>query len=304
MSRPRRRPRGRLRTAIALGGVLAFSAPGPPRVAAAACTPSATRLCLLGGRFAATLAWDDGSGSKPALVAEPRTDGITSASGLFRFYESDPSNWEVLVKMVDGCRTNGRFWVLVSASTGFGWRLEVVDQETTLGRAWFHPLDGRASGVADFEAFRGCPPQGRPPSVRYRNDLVCGTESFVSTLSATAGPAWQSTSGVPSAAQDVAAPAIGPFVETNPSPCGGTTYAGSFPLSTDRRWLLLQTLDDATGGRVLKIFDEGSDRDPSPGSAGAAGTSGDDAAPSAAASAVEVGSIDAGSTAPGLRAIR
>ncbi len=301
MSCPRRGRLGRLRTAIALGWALAALA---PTRAAAACTPSATRLCLLGGRFAATLTWDDGSGWKTALVAEPRADGGSSASGLFRFYESDPSNWEVLVKMVDGCRTNGRFWVLVSASTGFGWRLEVVDQETTLGRAWFHPLDGRASGIADFEAFRGCPPRGRPAIVRYRNDLVCGTEPFVSTLSAAGGPAWQSTSGVPSPAQDVAANAIGPFVETNPSPCGGTTYAGSFPLATDRRWLLLQTLDDATGERVLEIFDEGSAWDPLPVATETADAGAEGQAQTASPAPVEVGRIGAGSTEPELRKIR
>jgi len=298
---PLTRASARLAVAVA---ALAFPVARAEGATSAACSPSPTRLCLLGGRFAATLSWDDGSGPKPALVAGPRADGATSASGLFRFYESDPSNWEVLVKVVDGCRTNGRFWVLVSASTGFGWRLEMVDQVTTLGRAWFHPLDGQASGIADFDAFRGCPSQGRPPSVRYRNDLACGPETFVSTLSATGGPTWQSTSGVPSPAQDVTADAIGPFVETNPSPCGGAAYAGSFPLSTDRRWLLLQTLDDATGDRVLKIFDEGSAWDPIPDATGAKRADGEDAAPPAAPAPVEVGEIEADSTAPGLRTIR
>lgn len=290
--------RGRLRPALAvLLGWLAVAIAGEAR---AACTPSATRLCLLGGRFSATLSWDDGSGSKTALVAAPRADGPASASGLFRFYESDPSNWEVLVKMVDGCRTNGRFWLLVSASTGFEWRLEVVDTSTSLGRAWFHPLDGNASGIADFEAFSACPPQGRPASVRYRNDLVCGDEAFVSTLSSAGGPSWQSRSGIPSIARDVPEPSIGPFVEANASPCGGTTYAGSFQLGTDRRWLLLQTIDDATGLRVLKIFDEGSARD----AESPAGPATSPAAREDGSRTVPVAEIAARETSPGLRALR
>lgn len=294
----------RLRVSAALA--LALIVPGTAGSARAACTPSPTRLCLLGGRFAATLNWDDGSGWKTALVATPRADGSTSASGLFRFYESDPSNWEVLLKMVDGCRTNGRFWVLVSAATGFGWRLEVVDQESSLGRAWFHPLDGRASGVADFEAFSSCAPQGRSASVRYRNDLACGPDAFLSTLSSSGGPTWQSTSGAPSPALDVAAPSIGPFVETNPSPCGGTTYAGSFPLATDRRWLLLQTLD-ARGERVLKIFDEGSawDAPSSPTALGAASRPSSGDAPGGTSNeAVQVGELPGAETSPGLRVSR
>ena len=120
------------------------------------CVESDTRLCLLGGRFSATLAWDDGSGAKPALVAAPRAPGEGSSSGLFHFYASDPSNWEVLVKMIDGCSTNGRFWVLVSASTGFGWELVVTDERTGATRSWRHPLDGKASGLSDFEAFASC----------------------------------------------------------------------------------------------------------------------------------------------------
>ncbi|MFM7143378.1 MAG: S8 family peptidase [Alphaproteobacteria bacterium] len=120
------------------------------------CVESETRLCLLGGRFSATLTWDDGSGPKPALVAAPKASGDGSASGLFHFYASDPSNWEVLVKMIDGCATNGRFWTLVSASTGFGWELAVTDERTGETRTWRHALDGKASGISDFEAFSGC----------------------------------------------------------------------------------------------------------------------------------------------------
>jgi len=125
-------------------------------LASGSCVESDTRLCLLGGRFSATLSWNDGSGAKPALVAAPKASGAGSASGLFHFYASDPSNWEVLVKMIDGCGTNGRFWMLVSASTGFGWELVVTDERTGESRTWRHPLDGNASGLSDFEAFAGC----------------------------------------------------------------------------------------------------------------------------------------------------
>ena len=121
-----------------------------------ACAPSSTTLCLLGGRFSTTLRWDDGSGPKAAWVAEPKASSEASASGLFFFYAEDPSNWEVLVKMIDGCATNGSFWTLVSASTGFGWELTVTDESTGESRTWDHPLDGRASGISDFGAFSGC----------------------------------------------------------------------------------------------------------------------------------------------------
>ncbi|MFM8411742.1 MAG: hypothetical protein ACKOCT_15865, partial [Alphaproteobacteria bacterium] len=74
----------------------------------------------------------------------------------FYFYASNPSNWESLVKVIDGCRTNDAFWVLVSAATGFGWELAVTDELAGVTKTFTHPLDGHASGVADFSSFTTC----------------------------------------------------------------------------------------------------------------------------------------------------
>lgn len=123
-----------------------------------ACVPSETSLCLLDGRFSARLRWSDGgpAGLRDAFVADPKTDSATAASGIFYFFGDDPNNWEILVKMLDGCETNHRFWVLVSASTGFQWELEIRDETTGITKTFSHPLDGNASGIADFEAFATC----------------------------------------------------------------------------------------------------------------------------------------------------
>jgi hypothetical protein len=43
------------------------------------CVASGFDLCLLQGRFRATLAWNDGSGARPAFMAQPRTDSASSA---------------------------------------------------------------------------------------------------------------------------------------------------------------------------------------------------------------------------------
>lgn len=133
---------------------LGWSEPGP----VGPCDPSSTSLCLLDGRFSARLEWSDGgpSGLRPAFVAAAHASGSASSSGLFYFFSADPSNWEVLVKMIDGCASGGKFWLLVSASTGFQWRLTVSDLSTGATRVYEHPLDGHASGIADFAAF-SCP---------------------------------------------------------------------------------------------------------------------------------------------------
>ena len=139
--------------------------------AAASCVPSSTDLCLLGDRFTARISWNDGSGEKQAFVAEPQTDTDDSTAGIFFYYVEDASNWEILVKMIDGCRTNDHFWVLVAGSTGFGWTLEVTDEATGVVRTFTHPLDGQGSGLEDFEAFSTCAtvtptPTPRPTATR------------------------------------------------------------------------------------------------------------------------------------------
>ena len=119
------------------------------------CTPSSTRLCLLNNRFSVTLRWNDGSGFRDALVADPKANSAGSGAGLFYFYSEDPSNWEVLVKMIDACG-GGNFWLLGSASTGFGWELTVRDEKAGGTKTYTKPLNGQASGIADFSAFQTC----------------------------------------------------------------------------------------------------------------------------------------------------
>jgi Protein of unknown function (DUF1566) len=146
--------------------------PHASQAASRACTPSDTTLCLLGGRFSASLQWNDGSGTRDAYVAQSKTDGSNSAAGLFYFYPSDSANWEVLVKVIDGCNSNSRFWTLVSASTGFGWTLSVRDEATGTFKTFSHPLDGKASGVSDFAAFATC---GSAPPGPTPTPANCGT---------------------------------------------------------------------------------------------------------------------------------
>lgn len=156
--------------------------------AQAACVASNTRLCLINGRFSATLKWNDGSGPKDAFVAGPKTDGASSAAGLFYFYSSDSSNWEILAKMIDGCGTNGHFWMLVAASTGFGWELSVKDESSGVTKTFSHPLNGQASGIADFEAFNTCgstPPPTPTPVPGGDLASLIGTWKFSYALGAT-----------------------------------------------------------------------------------------------------------------------
>jgi hypothetical protein len=248
-----------MRILFALAALLLFL---PHRASAAACTPSATTLCLLDGRFSASLRWDDGSGPKDAYVADPKTP----ASGIFYFYPSDPANWEVLVKAIDGCGNNNRFWVLVSASTGFGWTLRVRDETTGTIKTFNHPLNGQASGVSDFSAFATCGagptpvPTPAPAMVRYLNDAYCPTSGgFYSTLEANSKYRWVSLTGLLTVYQPVAPGLLGPFTESNSTNCLNHFYDETTQVVSGRRYTLNQRYQFGYGyeGFFLDIIDEG-----------------------------------------------
>lgn len=89
-----------------------------------------------------------------AGVLRPRTDN----SGLFCFFSSD--NWEMLVKVLDGCGYNGRHWVFAASATDAGLDLRVRDTVTGMVKNDTREPGEPASALADVNAFPdGCQPQ-------------------------------------------------------------------------------------------------------------------------------------------------
>ncbi len=70
----------------------------------------------------------------------------------------DPENWEILVKVLDGCRTNGRFWVLGASTTNLGYRVQVTDTVTGDSRSYENEPGQSAPAIVDTDAFS--PPCG------------------------------------------------------------------------------------------------------------------------------------------------
>jgi acid phosphatase type 7 len=118
----------------------------------AACHSAAgDTLPLLGGRFRAQVAWRDFAGTTGTGRRVPTAAGD---SGVFWFFH--PDNWELLVKMVDGCAANGRFWVFGAGVTNVEYELTVTDTATGRSARYANPLGQVASAVADTRAFE-CP---------------------------------------------------------------------------------------------------------------------------------------------------
>jgi hypothetical protein len=116
------------------------------------CCPDATTLCLNNRRFQVQVDWknfeeEEGVGSRVQFGADD--------SGLLWFF--DPANWEMLVKVLNGCGTNGHYWVFTAATTNVEYTITVTDTEN--GEIWTrtNPLGTAAPAVTDIEAFATCP---------------------------------------------------------------------------------------------------------------------------------------------------
>jgi hypothetical protein len=99
------------------------------------------------GRFTVDVLLDPPHGGRASLVAPPSRD-----SALFYFFS--PANWEVMVKVLDGCAINGNFWVYGAASTDVGYTVEVRDLAGAgRVRRYHHDAGTPAPAITDGQAF-------------------------------------------------------------------------------------------------------------------------------------------------------
>ena len=115
------------------------------------CTPSDTHLCLNSGRFQVEIDWRTATGTGVGEVVPFGSDD----SGLFYFFNAE--NWELLIKVLNGCDINNRFWVFAAATTDVGYTLKVTDTERNQTRTYINPLGVAADAITDTSAFATCP---------------------------------------------------------------------------------------------------------------------------------------------------
>lgn len=101
-------------------------------------------------RFEIDIAWFNNLASEKAFpVIAPTRD-----SALYAFFIS--SNWEVMLKVLDGCEINDHFWVFSAANTDQGYDILVTDTQTGLTWEYHNDLGTASPAVTDIEAFP-CP---------------------------------------------------------------------------------------------------------------------------------------------------
>ena len=80
---------------------------------------------------------------------------LGGGSGYFWFF--DPSNVELVVKVLDGCAANRRYWTFAAGLTRVGVTLIVTETATGITRTYTSPADAPFLPVQDTAAFGGCP---------------------------------------------------------------------------------------------------------------------------------------------------
>jgi hypothetical protein len=121
------------------------------------CVPDSSTLCIDDEpgdrRFSVQVFFQTAQGSMSAGFASPipLADKGVAAGGLFWF--TNPTNPEMLLKVLKGCESNDHFWVFYAAGTNFGLTTTVTDTQT--GRIWSKDNPDRvlAPPVADVFAF-------------------------------------------------------------------------------------------------------------------------------------------------------
>jgi len=115
------------------------------------CVAGEQTLCLSNGRFRVQVNWKTSDGQTgPGHVVT-----TSDSSGLLWFFE--PSNWEVVVKVLNGCsETNPRYWLFFAGATDVQYTVTVADTQTGVVKAYFNQL-GSSAVATETDAFATCP---------------------------------------------------------------------------------------------------------------------------------------------------
>lgn len=115
------------------------------------CVSQDTSLCLRDGRFRLEMTWRTRQGSTGQGHAVP----LTGDTGYFWFF--NPSNVEVVAKVLDGCSTSfGSFWVFAGGLTNVETILTVQDVQTGFSRTYVNPQGSPFQPIQDTRAFETC----------------------------------------------------------------------------------------------------------------------------------------------------
>ena len=115
------------------------------------CSANSHTLCLDQTRFAVTASFTD---TPQGLPVQATAVPLTADTGYFWFF--DPANVELVVKVLDGCAVNDRFWAFAGGLTNVNVLLQVTDTRTGETKPYSNALGTAFQPIQDSSAFP-CP---------------------------------------------------------------------------------------------------------------------------------------------------
>lgn len=107
-------------------------------------------LFLHDNRFEVKVSWSTGQGS-PGVG---RGISLTNETGYVWFFH--PQNVEVVLKVLNGCALNSRYWVFIAGLTDVQVDIEVRDTRTGATKTYRNPRGTRFQAIQDTSAFATC----------------------------------------------------------------------------------------------------------------------------------------------------
>jgi pre-peptidase len=115
------------------------------------CVANATTLCLNNNRFRVTVTFATNAGQSGNGMAVPET----SDTGMFWFFSAN--NIEAIIKVVNGCALNSRYWVFAGGLTNVAVTITVTDTSNGTTRTYSNPQGVAFQPIQDTSAFATCP---------------------------------------------------------------------------------------------------------------------------------------------------
>ncbi|MBW8877894.1 MAG: trypsin-like peptidase domain-containing protein [Acidobacteria bacterium] len=127
-----------------------LTSPPPPPPPPVVCTPTSTALCLNGDRFKVEATFNTGTQHGRARVVK-----LTDETGYLWFFSN--TNVEVVVKVLNACTLNQRFWVFAAGLTNVQVTLTVTDTSNGTVKTYDNPQGAAFQPILDSSAFATCP---------------------------------------------------------------------------------------------------------------------------------------------------
>jgi hypothetical protein len=138
----------------ALGIRTELAGSGPLTCPATPCVEDEFGMCLNGGRFRVTAEFDRPD-TPSELTEAARAVRLTGDSGLLWFFQD--TNIEAIVKVLDACGVNDRYWVFAGGLTNVETIITVCDTAAGIRKDFTNPQGAAFQPIQDTDAFATCP---------------------------------------------------------------------------------------------------------------------------------------------------